>query len=240
MNLAPREYYENSYADYQKRYRSSPPARDVVMLELLKGVVGDREAGTLLDIGCHNGNLLAMVKRELPAWELHGADIWPAVIEDCVADPDLTGIDFREASILSLPWHGYFDVVIANAVLYSFDDDDYLEALKQVAMSLRPGGAFIALDWYHQFQQSLETREFTPEHPDGVTLFTRSWDSVSRTLDDAGLSSVEFVPFEIPYDLELSDPGDALHTHTRTLADGRRLQFRGSIHQPWCYLVART
>ena len=60
-----------------------------------------------------------------------------------------------------------------------------------------------------------------------------------RQLMNAGFSDIQFYPFEIPIDLPEPNAASDLTTYTRRTEIGSRLQFRGSLYQPWCHLTAR-
>lgn len=234
-----KEYQEGEYSRYQSRYRSKPPERDEKLLTLLRALPHGDSDLRLLDIGCHQGNLLALLRSEFPTWRLWGGDIWPKILEDCRQDPDLEGIHFEHLDVLSLPSDSQtWDVIIANAVLFRFDEDEFERAIQGIGASLGPGGVLVAFDWYHDFRQRVVISEFTPQHPEGLLLNMRDQAEVTAILQKHGFCRVEFHPFNVDAELPLREEGDALHTHTKTLNDGTNISLRGVIFQPWCHLVA--
>jgi hypothetical protein len=92
---------------------------------------------------------------------------------------------------------------------------------------------------FHPFDQNPTLVEKTPVRPEGMTLHLRGFAQVEAALKRAGFADVEFHPFEIPIDLPRLQGADELQTHTVKMADGKRLNLRGAIYQPWCHLVAR-
>jgi hypothetical protein len=57
-------------------------------------------------------------------------------------------------------------------------------------------------------------------------------------LREAGFVAETFTPYTLPIDLEMpSDPLD-MRTYTVATTAGMRLPFRGSLFQPWAFLVA--
>jgi SAM-dependent methyltransferase len=233
------EYMNDTHVKYQEKYRVNAPERDKVLLALIKARLADEKQGELLDIGCHQGNLLFQLKENLPGWILEGGDLFSGVIEFCNQDPELSSIRFSVMDILSMPLDRKWDVIIANAVVFRFAPEDFEIAVRNISGSLNPGGLFFGLDFYHDFEQNLRIEERTPEHPEGLLLHIRSKSYVQELLLSLGFRAIDFYPFEIPIDLPLSHPSNALHTHTRQALDGKRLQFRGSIYEPWCHLVAK-
>ncbi len=66
----------------------------------------------VLDIGCSSGNFLRHLNRLVPGLELVGADLTPAVLDQCRADPEIEGIKFEALDIVDLPVAAY-DIVVA-------------------------------------------------------------------------------------------------------------------------------
>lgn len=232
--MKPREYVSEAAAlstlEYQVRqYRNTPRESDKVILSLLREL-----SGTLLDIGCSNGNLLKQI-RDAFAFDLCGGDLSPLRIDICRKDSGLAGIRFEVMDIMELP-SGSFDVVVANAVLCLLSEADYQKAISSIARALKPSGTLIAFDWMHEFDQELAVTERTPEIPEGIHLYFRSFRTVRAILSRHGFGDARFMPFAIPIDLEAA-PG-TVNTRTIRSAEGGRLQFRGALYQPWCHLAA--
>lgn len=232
------DYMAKDYVEYQQKYRKNPRESDKILIALLHKNVQDQKGKSLLDIGCHNGNLLFHLKKNFPDLHLCGGDLFPEVISQCKADPDLKGIAFEEMDIRDLNDHP-FDVIVTSAVLARFSDVDHEYIWKNLYKKTNPGGFVISFDWYIPFRQTLKIIEETDAHPDGLILNFRSQTAMRDMLKRAGFSSVDFHPFKMPIDLPLNNPSDPLYTHTRLAADGERLQFRGSLYQPWHHLIAR-
>ena len=230
---------KGAYAKYQARYRTQLKESDRQLLKLLADVLsrGDNNT-TIVDIGCHTGNLLHHIRKQHPRASLIGWDIFSEVIQSCKADPLLSGVTFDIANVLDLKHEALVDVAVLSAVLGRFSDADYERAWAQVHKLLRPGGAAIVFDWMHPFRQTIKIIEETDLHPEGLTLNMRSQTAIEKQLRRLGFNSVHFVPFQIEVDLQRSDAGDAVSTYTRMTVDGERLQFRGAIYQPWCHMVA--
>lgn len=230
------------YAAYQQRYRDQPRESDRVLLDLLDEALASRPAGAeparILDIGCHNGNLLGHIRRRFPDASLWGVDLIPEVIDACRSDRDLSGIRFDAMDVRALEIEAAADVVIVNAVLFRFNDDELDAALKGIGRSLAPNGTLLVFDFYHSFHQTLRIVEESDRHPEGLILTFRSQRDMRERLARAGFPEPVFRPFEIPIDLPQSDPVDPAPTYTVPTRDGHRLQFRGALHQPWCHVVA--
>ncbi len=224
------------YNDYQKRYAGQIAERDKVML----GLIAEKTQGqgALLDIGCSTGNLLLHIKQAFPAMKLTGGELAESSLTAARANPDLAGIAFRTMDMLDIP--GQYDCITANAVTYLFDWPEYERAIQSIVNALRPGGLFVSFDWYHPFTgQDIAIREITPGHPDGLTIYSRSFDRVGRVFDRTGFDGFEFHPFIIPIDLaEPEDKSGDPVTYTMKLDNGNRICMRGSLYQPWCHIAA--
>lgn len=214
------------YLRYQEKYKTTIRESDKVILQLLTGTTGE-----LLDIGCSSGNLLRFLSNLHPHLKLHGGDISDTSIGLCRKDESLNGIEFKVTDIFRLPTKS-FDAIVANAVLYCLDDFD--GAIASIAGALKPGGKLIAFDFFHSFEQELAIVETSVHSPGGHPIFMRSYARTEKILEQHQFRQCDFHPFAIPVQLP---KGKGLTTHT-VESDAGRLQFRGTIFQPWCHLVA--
>jgi SAM-dependent methyltransferase len=229
------------YDTYQNRYRDSIRESDKVLIKLVSDATNGNKS-RLLDVGCSTGNLLRHLKRLMPHLELHGCDLASSSIEKCKADPELSNISFEIRDMLSLTDYGaQFDVITANAVGQAPGWDDYVKAIKSVSQALKPAdGTYFAFEWLHPFSsQEITFIETSQWNPDGLALHARPFKKVEALFHEAGFSSIEFRPFELPIDLPFPGYDADVVTFTRKDEHGRRMAFRGAILQPWCHLVAR-
>lgn len=219
------------YIAYAGQYVAEPRECDKIIIQMLRGA-----SGSLLDIGCSTGNLLRHIQTANSQLGLTGGDLSEAQLAVCRADATMQSIAFEKMDILDLPADRY-DYVVANAILYGFDDDDYRSALQSVARALHAGGCFIAFDFFHPYNQEISIIERTSGFPNGHPIHFRSMTNVSRWLDEAGFEAAQFSPFSIPVKLA-NDSTENLRTKTVDTNDGQRLMFRGALCQPWCHLKA--
>ena len=225
------DFMTKTYVDYQQKYRNDPRESDKSLIQLVRDHVVPSEEKTLLDIGCHNGNLLYQIRKQILGLTLAGGDLFGEVIEHCKAVPDLEGISYEVMDILDLNCDPV-DFIVVNAVLFRFDDEQHRLAWKNLSHALKLGGWAFVFDYYHAFHQTLRIIEETPEHQEGLILNLRSQTAVSRTVHSAGFNSPTFFPFQIDIDLHFTDPTSAHLTYTQTLVKGFRLLFRGALYQP--------
>jgi SAM-dependent methyltransferase len=240
---APREYTAGEYLSYQRRYAGNVRESDKVLTRLLRAAA--ERAGTpdgrprLLDIGCSNGNLLAHLRTQFPAFELHGGELFPEIIDHCRANPDLAGVQFAVMDVRDLGGQPSYDFIVSNAVIGRFLDADFALALASIARALRPGGCFLAFEYFHPFEQQIEVIEKSRLHPEGVPLVFRPYSQVRQRLHENGFNEVDFHPFAIPIDLPRPEDPHDTRTYTVRTDQNERLNFRGSLYLPWCHLVSR-
>lgn len=235
-------YMQNEYLEYQKKYSHNIPERDKSLVRLLRQNLPQPEPGrqiSLLDVGCSSGNLLLHLKNIFPSFVFSGSDAYPDIVEHCQRDDQLNDIRFYLQDIRSSPSDTLQDIIIANAVLQALGTEELSCALQNIFQSLRSGGLFLGLAWWHNYQQEIAIVETCATHTAGNPLYIRSFDIGREMFSQVGFSSIEFFPFEIPIDIPEPKDNRSTGTHTVRSESGTRLQFRGSLYQPWCHFVAR-
>jgi SAM-dependent methyltransferase len=228
------------YRRHQSRYSEKMRESDRVLvghIEARLGAAGD--AGkSLVDVGCSQGNLLFHLKRLLPGLQLHGIDLAAGILAQNRANPDLAGIEFTEMDMLAMPASRQYDLVVANAALMFFDAEQFDKAVRNLAGLVKPGGTFIAFDYFNPFEQEVTLTETSVLHPKGLTFSFRSYKVARAAVAAAGLNPPEFHPFHMPFDLPRSDDPSSVNSWTLGDQQGQRHSFRGSVYQPWCHLIA--
>ena len=99
----------------------------------------------VLDVGCGTGELLRRLRAKYPGAVLAGLD--PVAEMLAVAGDKLSGTeDLRVGYADSLPWNSAaFDVVVSCNMFHYITHP--VEALREVARVLRPGGSLVLTDW---------------------------------------------------------------------------------------------
>lgn len=232
--------FMESYQTYQQKYAKNIRESDRALIEIIRKL--DPTSGStpkkLLDVGCSTGNLLLHLKNQFSNTELHGADMTPAILEECRNTASLSGIHFHHGNILDLQLEDTFDFITVNAVLYLFDEDEYRRALEQIFRRLKPGGWFVGFDFCHRFPQELAILEKSASHPKGLMLHFRPTSQVEDYLTDVGFVDARFEPFRIPIELPPNDDPNLI-TYTVKASSGENMLFRGALYQPWCHFYAR-
>jgi ubiquinone/menaquinone biosynthesis C-methylase UbiE len=102
-------------------------------------------ASRVLDVGCGTGELLRRLRAKYPDAVLAGLD--PVAEMLAVAKDKLSGKeDLRIGYADTLSWHaGTFDVVVSCNMFHYITHP--VDALREMARVLRPGGALVLTDW---------------------------------------------------------------------------------------------
>lgn len=236
-----KDFY-NKYSAYQQRYACTPRESDKVLIELVETIAKESGRANLkiLDVGCSTGNLLMHLHNTSPLLELTGGDLMPYVVEECRANENLKDIHFELMDLFDIPGSNRYDIVIANAILYLFEDEQLDMIFRSISKALVSGGYFIAFDFCHPYPQNIKIIEKSTSHPDGLPIHFRPEEMYTRKFLDNGFAEASYHSFQIGIDLEPSQmPGEELNTFTRTTLSGERLLYRGVLSQPWCHIIAR-
>ena len=99
----------------------------------------------VLDVGCGTGELLRRLRAKYPEAPLAGLDPVSEMLS--VASDKLSGKeDLRIGYADSLPWSaGSFDIVVSCNMFHYISHP--IEALREMARVLRPGGTLVLTDW---------------------------------------------------------------------------------------------
>lgn len=240
------EQFHPRYISYQQKYVEEPRESDKAMMSMIEDYsrsVG-RQDLKLLDVGCSTGNLLLHLRNRMPQLQLAGGDLEPVVVADCQANPNLEGINFEILNMLDLKRENEFDIIVANVVMFIFEDENYSQALQSTLKALKPGGILLMYDFANPFNQDVVLRESSNSHPDGITLHFRSHQLLNRLFEGAGFETPDIMPFRIPITLDKPKQAqggsyDDLISYTLDTVDGERLLLRGIINQPWAHIRAR-
>ena len=96
-------------------------------------------AGSLLEVGCGTGYVLAGLRRTLPGLRLAGAELYPEGLR--YARERVPGVEFVQLDATNIPYDGEWDVVGAFDVLEHVEDDE--AAIAGLTLAARPGGGVI-------------------------------------------------------------------------------------------------
>lgn len=236
-----RDYLTTKYLEYQKQYAGKLRESDKVLIALIKETMSNypKKNHRLLEVGCSSGNLILHLKKALPMVEFHGIDLFPEIIEVSKSNPDLSDVIFNVMDVRNLTYQDNFDFIVMNAVLSYFKGDELNLVISNVARVTDSGGWLFAFSPLNPFEQEIHIIEISTAHPREVIFNFHSYLTMEKLLRNHGFANLEFRPFSIPIDLDGGNDFRDLKTYTIRTAQGERLNFRGSLFQPWCHLKAR-
>jgi trans-aconitate methyltransferase len=161
----------------------------------------------VLDVGCGDGKVTALVAARVPRGRVVAIDPSPAMIE--LAGAQHPGIDFRVLDVRDLDEAGTFDAVVSFTALH-WVIERHDEALQGIRRALRPGGRLTA-----QFPgagnaaallTAAESVMASPRWRVGFAGFTFPWlfptaEAYRRLIEEAGLvpERVEVVPRDVTH-----------------------------------------
>ena len=232
------EYHDSYNAYQQNNYSVNPRESDKKIGELMNHEIAKFENPIVLDIGCSTGNLLSYLNKLYGnKIKLYGGDITSSSVEIASKRKDLNDVEIEVMDIFSLK-KNCFDIVICNAVFYSMTDSRLKSALTSVYQALKDNGVLLTFDWAHPFKQELEIIEHSDDSfANGLRLSCRSYNSWNNAFNQGGFSKGKFLPFEMPFDLEMDNTPGSLKTYTMKTEEGIRHSMRGILLQPWCHIL---
>ncbi|HUS07846.1 MAG TPA: class I SAM-dependent methyltransferase [Bryobacteraceae bacterium] len=125
---------------------------EAVLLDLVP-----KEARRILDIGCGDGRLLALLKVDRPSAEGIGLDFSAAMLEAAKARfaGDATVKIVEHNLEYRLPSLGYFDAIVSSFAIHHVEDDRKRGIYSEAYRALPPGGIFLNLEHVASSTRSL-------------------------------------------------------------------------------------
>jgi SAM-dependent methyltransferase len=131
---------------------------------VLVGDLAGALPGRVLDLGCGDGRLTAIVLAAFPESTALCVDMSPTMLDAVRArferDPRVTVVahDFAEPLPAAPPFGGMFDAVVSSLAIHHASDDRKRTLYAEAAGRLRPGGVLANLDVVRSPTQSLHDR----------------------------------------------------------------------------------
>ncbi len=126
--------------DYAKHSRGQESwARELLSLIEL------RPDDVVLDVGCGDGRISALIAKSVPRGRVVGVDLSAEMIAHAAAQhcqPSVANLHFAQADAATLKFESEFSVVFSNAALHWVQDQR--AAVRGIAQALRPGGRLVA------------------------------------------------------------------------------------------------
>jgi SAM-dependent methyltransferase len=229
--------------DYHRRQFERPYRSTVQMGEFIQSLIGSAR-GEALDVGCGAGANIYHLDESIPGFRWTGLDIAGNVVFD-IAKPffrteklDVALLEGDFASLTDRFGAKKFDLVLSLQTMLVLPS---YERLLDQMLSVTKGWLFISsLFTDFQVDVNIEVKNFTWSEgcrdPGHYNVYSLS--RFRAICESRGCKEFISRDFDIDVDLPVPENG-GFGTYTRTLQDGKRLQFTGPIFQPWKFIGIR-
>jgi len=220
-----------SYPDqepYTETDRYENPKEDFkTIASRLQNLLDTEQTYRVADLGCANGELLYLLNKTFPHWELHGYDRTKAFLETARGVDGLSDVQFHHRDLFEV--EETFDVVLSSLVLLLFQDVE--PPLRKMLSLTRSGGYLLGTGLFneHDIEVHVEYRDFSsPETADDWrTDYNRHPRSTIREQFGDQIQSIQFE--DMPFDVELEkDPNNPIRVWTIEDADGNHILTNGA------------
>ncbi len=240
--------FGGSLSEFHANYRKSPRERDKVGLSILKNICEKVEdTATIVDIGAGWGSYAYLIDKNIKNCKISAIEIDPNCVKSLNNDPELQNISAIYANIIETDLAQSWDIATTVAVTCMFAQNEFEELMHAITQLIKPGGYYVGWELFHDIDQELEIKEIH----EGISdlLCIRSNQYIENLFEKLGFINLEFIPFEMPFDMEPVSETIAwshkatdirlphLKSHTVNTEQGR-YSFRGSMYQPWCHVIA--
>jgi ubiquinone/menaquinone biosynthesis C-methylase UbiE len=229
---------------YHNRQLAEPYRSTVHLAQFMQRVIPEHR-GAALDVACGTGANMIHLNRYFPTYRWIGVDyagdmLFPLGIEykeEQQLDIDMELINGDMYALTSLFPRRAFHLVLSMQTLSWLPS--YEEALDQLLAMTKGWLVVTSLFSDHDMDAKVEVLDYTRE--DGVVepqyYNIYSLPRFSDYCRKRGVQDVISQDFIIDIDLPQTAAGRG--TYTRTLQDGTRLQFTGSLHLPWKFVAVK-
>lgn len=116
------------------------------------------DGARVLDVGTGPGRIPRRLAAERPAWEIHGVDLEPRMIEYARAHDPEGRVAFTVGDVTSLPYpDATFDLIVSSLSQHHWADVD--GAIRDLRRVLRPGGRLWIYDARFALKRALRAAE---------------------------------------------------------------------------------
>ncbi len=161
----------------------------------------------VLDVGCGDGKITALIASKVPSGQVVGLDVSPSMVQFAASQFQSPVLSFAVGDAAHLSFEQNFDVVVSFSTLHWVLDQE--SALKGIARALAPGGKayiktygkapmnFVAV--CEKLMHSDEWRGLFPEYRPQRVYFTP--EEYQALLNGAGFDRVELTSYWYEYPL---------------------------------------
>lgn len=227
---------------YHRRQLEEPYRSTVHLARFMKSILPDPD-GEALDVACGTGVNILHLSPEFPRLRWTGVDyagekLYPVsrpYFQKANLNPELITGDIYKLTTL-FPKRRFPVVLCAHTLICL---PNYEQVVEQI-LDVMEGWLFISsLFTDSDIDAHIDVIDYTRE--DGVRVpqyyNVYSLRRFQKFCEDRGAQ--EFVAQDFEIDIDLPKTTDGRGTYTRTLMDGRRLQFTGPVWLPWKYVAVK-
>jgi SAM-dependent methyltransferase len=168
-----------------------PERSRILVRDYIRPKAGDR----ILEIGCGPGTIVPY----LPRTEYVGFDVSQEYIDQARARFPNAAFVCERVSELTLPNRGYYDIVLALAILHHLDDAEAGQLFRIAHDALRPGGRLVTLDGVWTDAQSRAAR-YVQAHDRGQFMRTEDgYVALAAQVFPSVRASIHYKLLRIPY-----------------------------------------
>lgn len=131
------EHYQNNRV-YSRQVREERKRFQSAMLSLIRACGVALDGGSVADVGCGTGDLLALLAESCPSVRLHGYETSPGALREAAATCPRAQFSTLDITVETAGPH---DVVFCLEVLEHLPDPD--TALKNLLAMILPGGSLV-------------------------------------------------------------------------------------------------
>lgn len=187
----------------RKDQYASPKEEHKLFVEELRKRVDTRLSLKIVDVGCANGRLLHLLKRQFPHWDLTGYDFTKEFIETGENYEGLSGVRLVHLDMFDID--ETFDIVLSDGMLQIFPDIE--RPLNKLMSICRAGGFLLLTGLFNAFDIEVRIQYCDNTNEISKGIWRCDWNRHSRQsirkLVEHRVESMEFLNVIMDKDLPL-------------------------------------
>ena len=188
--------------------------------------VWSQDSLSLLDVGCATGEFIYYLRTQFPYYKYWGLDYEQRVLDRARTIEELEDVTFVQGSAETFQL-GTFDIITRLGVLGLFED--FSISFQNLIEHTKKGGRILIQADFND--DAIDVRvHWRGSHPENQPWITNGHNIYSRkSVSDfltGRVANFEFIPFEMPFDVEKSQD-NPLRGWTIETASGRRMIVNG-------------
>lgn len=225
---------EYHYGQYRKTYRSTEVFIDWIGNKIEK-------SQSVCDLACGGGANLHYMAKKYPNVKFEGIDIEPNNINIAKTMITESNVEVFCGDILNLPdalINKYSGITCFQTLSWL---PEYNNAIRSIAR-LNPDWIAISSLFYDgNVEYKIEVSDYTRKENNSDRMQSYyniySIPRIKELFRELGYNHFEYKSFDIDIDIEKT-VSDGLHTYTRRMEDGSRIQISAGLMLPWYFIIA--